>query len=134
MADDVEIAQVLLEHGADLRRQDRYGETPLHYAASRGRIDVARLLIKHGADVNARFRILPDGGSDVLWRSNDTVGFGLIHRHLHLRARLGDAVIEILDAVDLLDLRREFFHLVRDINTRRELHEIQVARQAARLE
>jgi WD40 repeat protein len=23
------------------------------------------------------FRILPDGGSDVLWRSNDTVGFGL---------------------------------------------------------
>jgi sugar lactone lactonase YvrE len=35
---------------------------------SRGRTDGAR---------SALFRILPDGGSDVLWRSNDTVGFGL---------------------------------------------------------
>ena len=26
---------------------------------------------------SAVFRILPDGGSEVLWRSNDTVGFGL---------------------------------------------------------
>ena len=36
--------------------------------ASRSRTDGARSVL---------FRILPDGGSDVLWRSNDTVGFGL---------------------------------------------------------
>jgi len=35
---------------------------------SRGKTDGARSVL---------FRILPDGGSDVLWRSNDTVGYGL---------------------------------------------------------
>ncbi len=34
----------------------------------------------------------------------------------------------------LLDLRREFFHLGRHINAGRELHEIEIAREAARLE
>jgi sugar lactone lactonase YvrE len=37
-------------------------------------------LTKGGKAEGARsavFRILPDGGSEVLWRSNDTVGFGL---------------------------------------------------------
>jgi sugar lactone lactonase YvrE len=36
--------------------------------------------LKSGKAEGARsavFRILPDGGSEVLWRSNDTVGFGL---------------------------------------------------------
>ena len=37
-------------------------------AQSRTKTDGARSVL---------FRILPDGGSDVLWRSNDTVGFGL---------------------------------------------------------
>lgn len=35
---------------------------------SRSKTDGARSVL---------FRILPDGGSDVLWRSNDTVGYGL---------------------------------------------------------
>src|SRR5438477_353867 len=39
------------------------------------------------------------------------LGAGFLHRHLHLGARLGDAVVQILDAVDLLDLRRELLRV-----------------------
>lgn len=41
---------------------------PSSQGQSRSRTEGARSVL---------FRILPDGGSDVLWRSNDTVGYGL---------------------------------------------------------
>ena len=50
------IAQVLLEHGADVTLRDDTHSTPLHLAASNPDLEIARLLIKHGADVNARNR------------------------------------------------------------------------------
>ena len=40
--------------GADVRIANEYGETPLHYAASRGDCDAVRLLIRAGATLDAR--------------------------------------------------------------------------------
>lgn len=50
----VATAQILLDAGADVRVRDKYENTPLHDAASRGLEGVAELLLAHGAEVNAQ--------------------------------------------------------------------------------
>src|SRR6267142_601009 len=50
----VEVAQFLVEHGADATAQDKDGWTPLHRASSEGHIELAKFLIQHGADVTAQ--------------------------------------------------------------------------------
>jgi ankyrin repeat protein len=53
---DLEMVQVLLEYGVDVKAQNRHGSTPLSFASSGNRDDprVARLLIERGADPNTR--------------------------------------------------------------------------------
>jgi len=48
----IEIARLLIEHGADVRREDNDSQAPLYEAASTGNVEIARLLLDHGADVN----------------------------------------------------------------------------------
>ncbi|VEN57461.1 unnamed protein product [Callosobruchus maculatus] len=50
---NVEVAEFLLEHGADVNAQDKGGLIPLHNASSYGHLDIAALLIKHNTVVNA---------------------------------------------------------------------------------
>ena len=47
------LARVLLAAGADPNSKDVEGDTPLHWAASRGRTDMARQLLDAGADLGA---------------------------------------------------------------------------------
>ena len=49
-----EIAELLIQRGANINVSDVFGRSPLHRAAEDGRIDVVKLLITKGADVNAR--------------------------------------------------------------------------------
>ncbi|XP_048406773.1 poly [ADP-ribose] polymerase tankyrase-2-like isoform X3 [Stegostoma tigrinum] len=49
----LEVAEYLLQHGADVNAQDKGGLIPLHNAASYGHVDVAAMLIKYNACVNA---------------------------------------------------------------------------------
>lgn len=51
-----EVAEYLLENGADVNAQDKGGLIPLHNASSYGHVDIAALLIKHNALVNAQDR------------------------------------------------------------------------------
>ena len=44
------VARLLIEHGADAVAQSKDGTTPLHQASERGHVNVAQLLIEHGAD------------------------------------------------------------------------------------
>jgi ankyrin repeat protein len=58
----LEIAQVLLGHGANPNVEDEYGWTPLHlvsegkYNSHEHDVSIARLLLEHGADVNLGIR------------------------------------------------------------------------------
>jgi ankyrin repeat protein len=50
----VELARVLLEHGAVATAQDGIGSTPLHLASSRGHLELAQVLLEHGAVATAQ--------------------------------------------------------------------------------
>lgn len=50
----VEIAEQLIEGGADVNGKNRDGRTPLHEAAFMGQDRIARILLQNGADVEAR--------------------------------------------------------------------------------
>ena len=47
------VAQLLLDHGADVNAKDLYGRTALHIMTNKGRIEVIRVLLERGADVGA---------------------------------------------------------------------------------
>jgi ankyrin repeat protein len=49
-----EMAQMLINRGAEVNTVDRDGLTPLHHAVSGGFKDVIELLLSHGAEVNVR--------------------------------------------------------------------------------
>ncbi len=51
---DIQIAEFLIQNGADVKAADSRGETVLHHASMiNGNKNIINLLIKHGADVNA---------------------------------------------------------------------------------
>ena len=46
--------RVLLEYGADINIQDKFGDSPLHGSARKGHFTVSQLLIDSGCNVNLR--------------------------------------------------------------------------------
>lgn len=57
LQNDVEIARLLIEHGAGVKQKGVGDNTLLHWCAERGSDDVAALLIELGADPNAKNEI-----------------------------------------------------------------------------
>jgi hypothetical protein len=54
MRDQMDRAELLLPHNADINAKDRVGNTPLHYAASGPHAHIVKWLLAHGANVNVR--------------------------------------------------------------------------------
>ena len=50
----VDLARMLIEHGADVSAQNEDGWTALHLASGNGNVDLAQMLIERGADVSAQ--------------------------------------------------------------------------------
>ena len=50
----VQVAELLIAHGADVNARTKEGIMPLTFVAANNAVQVAELLIAHGADVNAR--------------------------------------------------------------------------------
>jgi ankyrin repeat protein len=50
----LDLARLLIKHGADVTAWNNNGWTPLHRAVQQGSVDLARLLVEHGADVIAQ--------------------------------------------------------------------------------
>ncbi len=53
-ATDPRIVRLLIEHKADLNLQDKYGRTALMHAVRKGRFEIVRLLVQKGADIDAQ--------------------------------------------------------------------------------
>jgi ankyrin len=53
----VQVASVLLEHGASLTATTKKGFTPLHLAAKYGNLNVAKLLLQKDAPVDAQGKV-----------------------------------------------------------------------------
>jgi Ankyrin repeats (3 copies) len=57
-SDNVELVQLLLEHGANVHAQQRKGrsneDTALHHASAKNHVNVARLLLQHGASITVQ--------------------------------------------------------------------------------
>ncbi|MEM4720009.1 MAG: ankyrin repeat domain-containing protein, partial [Candidatus Bilamarchaeaceae archaeon] len=51
---NAELVKRLIERGADVNAETRFGETVLRYALEKGHTEIAKLLIERGADVNAK--------------------------------------------------------------------------------
>jgi len=54
LARNVEVARLLIQHGADVDRQGKYGDAPLHLFAAIGDTAMMEFLFDHGADVEVR--------------------------------------------------------------------------------
>ena len=50
----VDIARLLLDHGAKPNCESKNGYTPLHLASQEGHTDIVELLVQRKADVNCR--------------------------------------------------------------------------------
>ena len=62
----IDLAQLLIKHGADAVAEDNDGSTPLHWASESPHVELAQLLVRHGAKVTAEDK----GGSTPLhWAS-----------------------------------------------------------------
>jgi ankyrin repeat protein len=58
------VAQLLLEHGADIDARGHFGATGLHWAALNGHTEVVRWLLERGAatdECDPRFDSTPEG-------------------------------------------------------------------------
>jgi ankyrin repeat protein len=51
--DDLSIADLLVERGADVNRRSHTHDTPLIWVAFYGHVPIAKFLLQHGADVNS---------------------------------------------------------------------------------
>ncbi len=51
---DVEVARVLLEHGADREARDNVDYSPLERASLEGHVELVQILLEYGADADAR--------------------------------------------------------------------------------
>ncbi|KAF9790637.1 ankyrin repeat-containing domain protein [Thelephora terrestris] len=58
-AGNEDVVRELVGAGADVKKPNDKGLTPLHYAASKSRVDIAKFLIERGADNPKRQRLMP---------------------------------------------------------------------------
>ena len=72
-----EIAELLIDKGADVNAKTESGRNPLHSAAMEGHKEIAELLITKGADVNAK----DEDGRTPLDLANKTETADLLRKH-----------------------------------------------------
>jgi ankyrin repeat protein len=72
-SNSVDVARLLIEHGANVNVISKRGYTPLHRAALSNSVDVARLLLERGANVHALN--FDDDDDDILPRGKSALHF-----------------------------------------------------------
>ena len=59
----------LIEHGADINKENNFGEIPLFISCEKGNVDIVKYLVEHGADVNKK-----NDKGETLWFSACRIG------------------------------------------------------------
>ncbi len=68
-----DIAELLIQLGADVHASEVSGRTPMHFAANNGHLDVIEVLIRHGARLDVR----DNGGmTPLMWGEISRSGRG----------------------------------------------------------
>lgn len=101
------IINKLLEKGADVKKANNSGETPLHYVCERVFLDsdpipIIKELIRRGADVNAR--VFADGETPLAGAVAQTVDPSIIEELLNNRADLHIPAIQGHKEMSVLEL------------------------------
>ncbi len=86
--DDLSLAQLAIEAGADLERETEWGDTPLEWAALIGAARVAQCLLDHGAK---RFDLVTAAGLGRLSDVRQFLALGDTGEHDRPRSRQADA-------------------------------------------
>ena len=69
----VEIANLLLQNGAELNARRDNGDTPLHDAADKGHVEITRLLLQNGAEVNSKSKWGNTPLHDAAWNGHEKI-------------------------------------------------------------
>ena len=77
---DGSVHQLLLEHGANINTQDRFGATSLYNASWYGALEVVRVLLEHGADVELKDKYDTTALQEAAERGHDEV-VNLLREH-----------------------------------------------------
>lgn len=123
----MEIVDLLLKHGADAKRKDCIGNTPLHLAAVTSKILVVTLLLEAGADplslddrgynplqlANTKLRLLKNCNSDDMMAAKFAVQSVVNMLSAYLRNRDGfgeqvEALSSICSRLTLTNTSNEF--------------------------
>lgn len=94
--DDVTMAEVLLNHGADLDAQDEKHRTPLKIAISSHSFDTAALLLRRGSAVEVSVPIL----LDTVRTGRGSKGFGGFLTALGSRLYISTGTLLVHEAID----------------------------------
>ena len=91
---NLEIAQLLIDAGANIQHRDFDKATALHHAAIGGFVDVVKLLLVHGADINAKDKSGETAMDGVAFFGHTNVAdllksyYGIIHYDLDNQFKL----------------------------------------------
>ena len=94
----LQVAELLYEHGADVRVLDDEGWTLLHFASRDGSVDTARWLLNHGADTDVQ---VIDTGWTPLFSATYCKQFEIVqillehHTDIHVRNARGEAALHL---------------------------------------
>ncbi|UOX38724.1 ankyrin repeat containing protein [Finch poxvirus] len=103
--DELLIAEMLLERGADVNARDTGFRTPIHYAARYGNTKMVNLLLDYGADVN--FKAVD--GITVLEYAVDSKNIETIKAIIDNRSNINKKDSSLLKAISNKDLEASLF-------------------------
>lgn len=118
IANNVEKAQLLLDHGAEINKQDLVGGTALQWAVENNNFELCELLLNHGADPNlANFSSQTPLVKTLLRQQNDLKQLlreydaDLTYSQDFINAKLLGHMFELMSTVDIVDPQGRFTEL-----------------------